>query len=394
MKTLSQIPFLKDVKVLVRLDLNVPIAHGAITDNYRIRKAMPTIDFLTAKGARVILISHIENSDKGQSENEKATLLPVANYLSKKYPLTFVKNFRNAFTESEKIAGGTCILLENLRIHKGEVANDPTFAKQLASLAEVYINEAFSVSHRTHASVVGVPKFLPSYAGLQFEKEIEHLNSVLNPTHPFIFILGGAKFETKLPLVEKFMEKADKVFIGGALANDFFKEKGLEIGNSVVSKGNLGISKFMNSKLLLPLDVTVETALGHVVKKPEELQKYEVIGDAGPATVEMLAREMKGAKLIVWNGPLGIYEKGFTEPTEKLAQAIAEIGGAHSGAIDSSPSTTNTRTILGGGDTLAAIAKLSLEDKYTFVSTGGGAMLDYLANETLPGLTALDDCRL
>jgi phosphoglycerate kinase len=353
MKNITELADLKDVRVLVRLDLNVPIDQsGHVVDDFRIRKSLPTINYLREKGARLILISHIETKDK-------PTLEPVAKYFKKLgVDCFFEKNYKKVLAGKEDI-----ILLENLREHEGEKKNDKKFAKELASLADIYVNEAFSVSHREHASVCAITEFIPSYAGFQFDSEVKELAKVFTPEHPFIFILGGAKFETKLPLVDKFIDIADKVFIGGALANDFFRAQGKDIGDSLVSNPAPDLSKFLsNPKLMLPVD--------HVLKGT-------AIMDAGMKTVEVLRKEVEKAKFILWNGPVGAYEGGYRVATLEIAEMIAEA------------TSKGAKSFVGGGDTLATIAELKLEDSFTFVSTGGGAMLDYLAKGTLPGIEAL-----
>ncbi|HEY4503519.1 MAG TPA: phosphoglycerate kinase [Candidatus Paceibacterota bacterium] len=383
MKYLRDIKELEGVKVLVRLDLNVPVQNGVVMDDFRIRKILPTILYLQKKKARIILMSHIESLVHGTS------MVPVAEHLKKLgINCIFVKNYQNALKEIEKtviksvieFSHDNCvILLENLREHEGEIKNDRSFARELASLGDIYINEAFAVSHREHASISAITEFLPSYAGLLFEEEIKHLSTAFNPTHPFLFILGGAKFETKLPLIEKFLNIADKVFIGGALANNFFKESGKETGKSVVSEKDFNLPRFLsNSKLLLPSDVVVVNGKASI-KKIDNILADETIYDAGPETMRMLEKEINMAKYILWNGPLGAYEQGFMQPTLDLAQMIAHV-----------TKNNDTKSILGGGDTLATINHFKTEDQFTFVSTGGGAMLEFLVNGTLAGITALE----
>jgi phosphoglycerate kinase len=307
---------------------------------------------------------------------------------------SFVENYRNDTAAVEAMADGDCILLENLRVNEGEKKNDKKFAKELASLADLYIDDAFAVAHRAHASIVAITEFLPSYMGFLLEDEVKHLSAAFHPKRPFLFILCGAKFETKLPLIEKFMGIADHVFVGGALANNFFKEKGMEIGQSLISAQNFDLKRFyddpiFSKKLLLPVDVVVLCKDGKkVIKKPEAVAADENIVDAGPDTVAMLGTKINAAAEILWNGPLGAYENGFKEPTLALAHLIADrtLAGAES--------------IVGGGDTLATIADMQkpangdpTESQFTFISTGGGAMLDYLANESLPGLDALENSK-
>ncbi len=373
MKTLTDIQHLEGVKVLVRADFNVPIQKDAVVEDFRIRAAFPTIEFLRSRGAKVILISHLESADGGNG-----SLQPVATKLKELgVPVTFIEDMKKArlFIENE-LQNGECILLENVRFFEGEKNNDAQFAKELASLADLYVNEAFPASHREHASVVGVPNFIPGYAGIQFEKEIAHLSKAFNPVHPFLFILGGAKFETKLPLLQKFMDTADSIFIGGALATDFFRTKGYEIGTSLVSKGNIDLTAYAASpKLILPIDIVNKKG---EVKPADGLSSDDVILDAGPQTLEILKEKIAAAKFILWNGPLGLYEDGYRAPTLDLARMIGEATGNW------------TETIVGGGDTLAAIATLGIADKFTFISTGGGAMLDFLAKGTLPAVEALE----
>lgn len=353
MKSIKDIENLNGVKVLVRLDLNVPIENGHIIDDFRIRKAIPLIKFLYEKGANLILISHIETK-------EKPTLEPVADYLNKAgIECLFEKNYKKVLNNKARI-----ILLENLRAHEGEKENDKKFAKELASLADIYVNDAFSVSHRKHASVCAITEFIPSFYGLHFENEVNHLSSAFNPDHPFFFILGGAKFDTKLPLVDKFFSVADKVFIGGALANDFFRAQGKDIGMSLVSEPVPELSKFLNNnKLILPVD---------------SVMKGTAIMDAGMKTIDLLRVQIERSKFVLWNGPLGAYETGYKASTLQLSEILADA------------TKKGVKTIVGGGDTLATIAELKLEDSFTFVSTGGGAMLDFLAKGTLPGIEALN----
>ncbi|MEY2664666.1 MAG: hypothetical protein RIT04_474 [Candidatus Parcubacteria bacterium] len=371
---------LKGVKVLVRFDFNVPVANGRVVDDFRIRVALPTITMLREAGVRVIMISHIETSEA----NGGPTLAPIADRLKMLgVSCGFVRNYRNALPQIEELHDGDCILLENLRINPGEKNNDTVFAKELASLADIYVNDAFSVSHREHASVCAVTEFLPSYCGPLLEQEIVHLSSAFHPDpvtdRPFLFILCGAKFDTKLPLIEKFMNVADTVFVGGALANNFFKEAGIEVGASLVSPENFKLSRFSGSpKLMLPSDANVLSGTSNSVKPINTLSAGDIVYDAGPQTVIALGEKIAQAKYILWNGPLGAYEKGYKQPTLALAQKIAEATGR------------GAKTIVGGGDTLATIAELGIESKFSFISTGGGAMLDFLANETLPGIQALE----
>jgi phosphoglycerate kinase len=369
-KTLKEIGEIKGKKVLVRVDFNVPIENGNVVDPYRIEKSLATINFLREKGARLLLISHLD-------EKSGNTLKPVADYLTKYFPVTFSSDYfgEECLKAVTECGEGEVVLFENLRNNAGEEDNDKAFAKNLASLAELYVNDAFAVSHRKHASIVGVPQFLPSYAGLLLQAEVENLSEVFHPPHPFLFILGGAKFDTKLPLIQKFLTLAEYVFVGGALANNFFKEKNLNIGKSLVSQGDFNIRDLIgDNRLVIPVDVTVENGGKTMVKKPEEVNDGDNILDAGPETISKIKKLVSESKCVLWNGPLGNYEKGFTGPTTEVAKILAE---------------SEVQSIVGGGDTLAAISTLGVEDKISFVSTGGGAMLQYLLDETLPGVEAL-----
>lgn len=371
MKTIHDIQYLQGVKILVRVDFNVPLEGDNIADDFRIRSALPTINYLKDKGAVVIVICHLESSS-----GDNPSLEPIAKHLNDLGVKTiFVKDYKQIDTMIAGSDKGDCFLLENLRLFDGEKSNDQKFAQELASLADIYINDAFSVSHRSHASVVGVPKYLPSYAGLQLEMEILNLSKAFDPEHPFLFILGGAKFETKMPLVEKFSKSADSIFIGGALANDLLKAQGMEVGMSKTSDSTIDLSAIVSDpKIFSCVDVAIA---GNGNKDLTDIDSDDVIADVGEKTVKLLEKKISEARFILWNGPFGIYEKGFTWGTEECARLIS--------------ANISATTVVGGGDTLAAIAKLGIEDKFSFVSTGGGAMLDFLAEGTLPGIEALED---
>ena len=374
MKTLKDIQHLEGVKVLVRTDFNVFGRDGRVMDDFRLEAAFPTLDFLTEKGAKVIVISHAEANDGSNSSLE-----PLVVHLGKLgRKVKFVKNIQNAYETIEKdFANGEIFLIENLRMFgDGEKKNDQDFARELASLADLYVNDAFPVCHREHASIVGIPKYLPSYAGIQLEREISHLSKAFTPSHPFLFILAGAKFETKLPIIERFLDHADTIFIGGALANDLLKAKGQEVGISLVSGSDLDLSKIIHSfKLLLPVDTVNQN---RETKTLSEVSRGDKILDVVPETMKLLEEKVNKAKFILWNGPLGLTDIGYVESTLELAKMVA---GATSRGVE---------TIVGGGDTLAAISKLGLQKEFTLVSTGGGAMLDFLAKGTLPGIEALE----
>lgn len=357
---------LKGKRVLLRLGLNVPIQDKKILDDFRIKKILPTLSFLLKKKARVIILSH--HSDVRQS------LRPVAEYLN----AYFISDILNAsgFQKIESEGKSSIVLCENLRLWGGETQNDLEFAKRLASLGDIYVNDAFSASHRKHASIVLLPKLLSSYVGLLFEKEIRNLSVALNPPKQFLFILGGAKARTKLPLVEKFLANADTIFIGGALANNFFKEQGYEIGQSSFEEANCDVSKLIESgKICLPVDVVVGNENGAFRKLPNELSSGDNILDAGPRTVSLLRDLVKKAHFILWNGPLGDYLiPSFEKATEELIKILA---------------ASDAQMIVGGGDTVAMISQMDIEDKFAFLSTGGGAMLEFIAKGTLPGIEAL-----
>jgi phosphoglycerate kinase len=360
-------------RVLLRLDLNVPIQDGKIKDDFRLKKATATLDYLRQKQAKVIIISH---SESGLSHS----LRPVFEYLSKSHVMRFVPDFTSHEGAQilKDMQTDEVVMIENIRQYHGEMENDPAFAKSLAMFADMYVNDAFSVSHREHSSIVGLPKLLPSYSGLLFQKEVEELSKVLNPPHPFLFIIGGAKFRTKEPVIKKYLEIANFVFVGGALAHPIWKSMGYEMGDSALPDGDIKLDLDFtknNDKLFLPVDASVETADGLVSKNPNQVRPGEIISDAGPLTLRKLAALIKVSKFIVWNGPLGNYEKGFKAGTLELARLIIESG---------------VQSIVGGGDTLAVVDELQAEDKFSFVSTAGGALLDFLAQGgTLPGIEAL-----
>lgn len=372
MKSIKDLKNLSGKKIVLRADFNVPIKNGVVLDDFRIKKVIPTILFLQKKGAKVIIISHL-------GESGADSLLPVATRL-KKYikDINFIQTpiFSN---ETQKILNllkdKDIVLLENLRRETGEKKNSPSFARALSRYGDIYVNDAFSVSHREHASIVGITKYLPGYAGLQFIREVENLSKVFNPSHPFLFILGGAKFETKIPLIKKFLRQADHIFIAGAIANDFFKAKGYEVGTSLVSDANFQITPLLKAKnLILPIDVEVTKNFKNRTTWPTDVMSDESIVDIGPQSVLALKDLINKSEFILWNGPLGKYEDGFGEATEEILKII---------------SRSKAYSVIGGGDTTALISKLKIEDKIGFVSTGGGATLDFLSKGTLPGIRVL-----
>jgi len=373
-KIIKDISKLKGKKVLLRLGLNVPLIDDCVEDcienDFRIKKSMPTIEYLKEKGAKTIIISHIWG-------DETLTLKPVYEYMKKLTDISFGGDSMDPGAKDKiaKMKSGDVMMMENLRLHEGEMENDFAFASSLAGLGEIYVNDAFSVSHRNHASIVSLPKLLPSYAGLLFEKEIENLSVVLDPPKPFLFILGGAKFETKIPLIIKYLDKADYVFAGGALANEFFQAKGFKVGNSLVSDMDFGLEEFLDRKnLILPKDVTVRNSRGIFVKSPESVTDQDQILDIGMETIAELKDLIDKSKFILWNGPVGDYEKGFRDGTLDLAKAIAE---------------SSAQSIVGGGDTFAVISKINLEEEFSFTSSAGGSMLEFVYTGTLPGIEIL-----
>lgn len=372
MKSIKSIKNLKDKRVLLRADLNVPIKDGVITDDFRIKKVVPTIKYLQEKGAKIVVISHL-GEDGSKSLDIVAS--KMKKYLKKVSFCAFDFGSKDLSEKISKIKQGEIVVLENLRKNEGEKKNDKIFAKNLASYGDVFINDAFSVCHREHASVVGVTKFLPGYAGFQLQYEIENLSKAFKPKHPFVFMLGGAKFETKIPLIKKFLKIADFVFVGGAIANDFIKAKGFEVGTSLVGDNTkLVLPLLKNKKIILPKDVIVSSLNKNTNKKIEEIEKKDCILDMGQETVNELLKILNKSKFILWNGPLGKYENGFGGASETVLKNISKI---------------KSFSVIGGGDTVAIASKLKIEKKIGFVSTGGGATLDYLAKGTLPGIRAL-----
>jgi phosphoglycerate kinase len=337
---------------------------------YRLKRALPTLQFLQAAGARVVVIAHI-----GRDTTD--TLRPVHEAFSTLIPMTWGGALGSDELRAAHAAqkDGEIIIVENLRQHSGEEENDPAFAAQIATLGTIYVNDAFDNIHRSHASMVTLPTLLPAYAGITLLDEVSHIAAVMEPEHPSLFIIGGAKFETKMPLVEKYLALYDRVFVSGALANDIMVADGLEVGISLVSDVSLkGATFLQNPKLIRPVDVIVESSRGVRVAAVSDVQADEKITDMGPATVALLAPHIAAAKTILWNGPLGLYENGVPGSTQAVAKQIAE---------------SEAMSVLGGGDTVAAVEELGLNDEFGFVSIGGGAMLTLLEAGNTPALEAL-----
>ncbi len=351
--------------VLVRAGLNVPMDGGAIINDFRIRTALPTLQFLHEQGARVIVTAHI-----GRDVHD--TLAPVAEALGEQLPITF--SHLDAVVPADT-ADGEIVLLENLRQDGGEVANDDSFAQRLAGLADIFVQDAFSVCHREHASIVGVPNYLPSYGGLRLRAEIKALTRARTPETPALCILGGAKFETKEPLIRVFLNTYTKVFIGGALQNEVLAARGFPVGASKVEDGKVPEDLLTHEALYAVSDVVVQ----HADERAETVAidavgADDIIVDIGPASTQALIDALPEFKTILWNGPFGWYEKGYDAATVALARAVA---------------TADAETIIGGGDTVAVVQREGLEDDFDFISTGGGAMLTFLETGTLPGIDAL-----
>ncbi|MBA3610655.1 MAG: phosphoglycerate kinase [Rubrobacter sp.] len=378
----------RDKRVLVRVDFNVPIKDGKVTDDTRIKRALPTIRYLLSEGAHPVLISHL-GRPKGERD-PKYAMDPVAEHLEGLLGAPVLKLDAavgpEVEDELENWNGEGVVLLENSRFYTGETKNDPELARHLANLADVYVNDAFGAAHRAHATTVGIAECLPAAAGLLLVEEIDYLDSVLKtPERPFVAILGGAKVSDKLGVIESLLGVADSLLIGGAMCFTFFKAKGLEVGNSLVEDDYLEEAKRLmdeaGDKLLLPADVVISEKM----EAGAESRVVEVDGipegwmglDVGPATVESFRERISAAKTIFWNGPMGVFEiDAFAKGTEGVARAVAESGAT---------------SVVGGGDSVAAVTKLGLEDEMSFISTGGGASLEYVEGKELPGVAALPD---
>ncbi|MFC1770966.1 phosphoglycerate kinase [Candidatus Margulisiibacteriota bacterium] len=382
---------LKGKKVFVRVDFNVPLKDGQITDSTRIEKALPTIKYLIKKGSKIILASHL-GRPKGQV-NESLRLAPVSEKLAEMLGQNVYQANSCLGPEVESkvknLKDGEVLLLENVRFFKEETENNPQFAQKLASYADLFVNDAFGAAHRAHASTVGIADYIPAYAGLLMQREIDFLGGILkNPAKPYLAIIGGAKVSSKIGILEKFLEKVDVLIIGGAMVFTFLKAKGKEIGTSICEEDKIDVAhRFLEkarqtkTKIVFPVDQVV-------VRSIEDQALIELIDidhlpagmkgvDIGPKTISQISDLVREAKTVFWNGPLGVFEiDAFAKGTFEVARTLAEA---------------EATTIVGGGDSVAAVTQAGLSDKIDHVSTGGGASLEFLEGKELPGIAALED---
>lgn len=390
-KTLKDVNF-KGKKTLVRVDFNVPLEDGKITDDTRIEAALPTIKYLIEEGARVILMSHL-GRPKGKAV-DSLRLDPVAKRLADILGQEVSKVDDCVGDEVKKavdtLQDGDVLLLENTRFHAEEKANDPEFAKELASVADIFVSDAFGAAHRAHASTVGVTEYIPSVAGFLMQRELNALGDVMqNPESPFVAIMGGAKVSDKIGVIRNLMKKVDYLLVGGGIANTFLRASGYETGKSLVEEDKLDLAKDLlkeaeekSVEIVLPIDVIVadkfdKNADSKVVAVDEIPADWQSLDSGGPETIAKYTEIIKNSRTVIWNGPLGVFEfDKFAKGTNAIAQALAD---------------SNAKTIIGGGDSAAAIKKAGLEDKMTHISTGGGASLMFFEGKPLPGVEALDD---
>ena len=390
-KTIKDID-LKNKKVLVRCDFNVPMDEEKnITDNTRIVAALPTIKYLLENNCAIILCSHL-GRPKGEFKPE-FSLKPVAKELSKLLNKEIIMANdvigEDARSKANNLQNGQIMLLENVRFHREETDNDPEFSKQLASMAEIYVNDAFGAAHRAHSSTSGVAQYLPAVSGFLIEKELKFLGNALNnPERPFVAIMGGAKVSDKIGVIDSLLEKVDTLIIGGGMAYTFFKAQGYEVGNSICEMDKLDLAKELMEKaknkgvkLMLPIDTKIgkefkpdtESKSVSWTEIPEGWEGFDI----GEESIKMFAEEIKKAKTVVWNGPLGLFEfDQFAIGTNSIAEVLSQI---------------DATTIIGGGDSAAAVRKAGLENKMTHISTGGGASLEFLEGKKLPGIECLQD---
>jgi phosphoglycerate kinase len=377
----------KNKRVLVRVDFNVPLDNGKVTDDTRIVASLPTIKYLVEQGAKVILCSHL---GRPKGKDEKLSLRPVAARLEQLLGkrVTFVSDCIGQPVERvvEGMNAGDVVLLENVRFYPEEEKNDPVFAKKLAAFGDVYVNDAFGSAHRAHASTEGVAHDLPAVAGFLMEKELNYLGAALaNPAKPFVAILGGAKVSDKIKVIENLLPKVDTLLIGGGMANTFLAARGVNMGQSLVESDKLDVAKALiakgGAKIVLPVDAVIADkfaadAQSKIVAVDQIPGEWRML-DIGPKTIDAFEKILAGAKTVVWNGPLGVFEfPAFAKGTVEIAKRLA---------------TSGATTIIGGGDSAAAVEQAGVADKMTHISTGGGASLEFLEGRTLPGVAALQD---
>ena len=374
-------------RVLVREDFNVPMAGGAIADDSRVRAAAPTLQHLAQRGARVVVMSHLGRPKDREAE---LSLKPVAGDLGRRIgrEVRFAEDCvgEQAMSAVDALQSGQVLLLENVRYHKEDEANDAAFARQLASLGDLFVNDAFAASHRAHASVVGVASYLPAYAGELMEAELDALHRALdNPRRPMVAVVGGAKVSTKVGVLKTLLARVDSLLIGGAMANTFFKAKGWPTGGGLVEETALEeaseVAKAGGEKLILPVDLVcarkMEAGEALRVMEADKIEPGWMALDIGPKTIRLFSQRLRGAGTVIWNGPLGVAEiRDFSDGTRAVGEAIAGSGGF---------------TLVGGGDTVAAIESLGLAGRFSWVSTGGGATLEYLEGKELPGIAILKE---
>ncbi|MDP3799906.1 MAG: phosphoglycerate kinase [bacterium] len=386
--SLKKITDLNGKKVILRADVNVPIVDGevAVGADWRIRAILPTLNYLSDAGAKIIIIAHLGRPKGHDMHFSLYSVFSRLKELWHKDKIFFSTEVIGKETENKiaKLNEGEVLMLENLRFHKEEESNEENFSKKLASYGEIFVNDAFADSHRAHASIVGLPKFLKSYAGFLLEKEVSILGMIrAKPRHPLVFIMGGAKADTKLKLIKEFLNKSEAILLGGILANTVLNAKGLSVGQSLVEEKLLTEAKRISSasnNLFLPTDVSVTESLARAkniaTRKIKDVKPEEFVVDIGPETIFSFKKIIKTAKMIVWNGPVGYVElPDFRKGSLEIAKAVAENSG---------------EKIIGGGDLIGFLAEEGLTDKMTYISTGGGAMLEFLAGDELPGIKVLE----
>lgn len=383
-----------NLTAIERCDFNVPLKDGIITDETRIIAALPTIKYLIDNGAKIVLLSHL-GRPKGKP-NEDCSLKPVASKLSEHLGIDvkFLKSDNvvddGVKNEIKKLKAGEVAILENTRFRKEEEENDPDFAKELASLGDIFVQDAFGTAHRAHASTAGIASFLPAVAGFLIEKELNFLGKTLeSPERPFVAIMGGAKVKDKIPVITSLLEKVDTVIIGGGMSYTFFKARGFEIGKSICDDEGLELARDImaaadekNVKFLIPVDTLASFEFDN--DSPSETYDMDKIPedrmgmDIGEKTIKLYKDELKNAKTVIWNGPMGVFEMpNFARGTEEIAKCLADLKDA--------------KTIIGGGDSAAAVAQFGLSDKMTHISTGGGASLEFIEGKSLPGISCIED---